>query len=59
MNDNNKSLGNAIATAIVAALLGLLLIGNAKTAPQPLQAIDIVAGVIFLGAAFYTAIKGE
>lgn len=47
-NGRKGNLGNAITIAIVAALLGLLLILNAKAAEEPLRTIDMVAGAVFM-----------
>ena len=48
-----------IAIAIVAALLGLLLIINAAEVAQPLKAIDIVTAGAFLLTAIMTILKTE
>jgi hypothetical protein len=56
---NSQSLRSAIATATVAALVGLLLIANASTAPAPLQAADAVMGLIFMGTAIWLAFNKQ
>lgn len=48
-----------IAIAIVAALLGLLLIINAAEVAQPLKTIDIVIAGAFLLTAIITSFKTE
>ena len=48
-----------IAIAIVAALLGLLLIINAAEVAQPLKAVDIVTAGAFLLTAIMTSLKTE
>ena len=48
-----------VAIAIVAALLGLLLIINAVEVAQPLTAIDVVIAGAFLLTAIMTTLKTE
>ena len=48
-----------IAIAIVAALLGLLLIINAVEVAQPLKAIDVLIAGAFLLTAIMTRLKTE
>lgn len=55
----NNPGGDHIAIAIVAALLGLLLIINAAEAAQPLKAIDIVIAGTFLLTAIMATFKTE
>ena len=55
----NNPGGDHIAIAIVAALLGLLLIINAAEAAQPLKAVDIVIAGTFLLTAIMTTLKTE
>ena len=55
----NNPGGDHIAIAIVAALLGLLLIINAAEVAQPLKAVDIVIAGAFLLTAIMTALKTE
>ena len=55
----NNPGGDHIAIAIVAALLGLLLIINAAEAAQPLKALDIVIAGAFLLTAIMTTFKTE
>lgn len=55
----NNPGGDHIAIAIVAALLGLLLIINAAEVTQPLKAADIVIAGAFLLTAIMTSLKTE
>ena len=55
---NNPGDGH-IAIAIVAALLGLLLIINAAEVAQPLKTADIVIAGAFLLTAIMTSFKTE
>lgn len=55
----NNSGGDHIAIAIVAALLGLLLIINAAEVAQPLKAVDVVIAGAFLLTAIITRFKTE
>ena len=48
-----------IAIAIVAALLGLLLIINAAEVAQPLKTVDVVVAGAFLLTAIMTTLKTE
>ena len=48
-----------IAIAIVAALLGLLLIINAAEVAQPLKTVDVVIAGAFLLTAIMTVLKTE
>lgn len=48
-----------IAIAIVAALLGLLLIINAAEVAQPLKTVDVVTAGAFLLTAIMTTLKTE
>ena len=48
-----------IAIAIVAALLGHLLIINAAEVAQPLKTVDVVAAGAFLLTAIMTTLKTE
>ncbi len=59
MNDKQPSLAEEIATTVAAALLGFLLIINAQTAQQPLQAADLIVGSLFVLAALIKTIKTE
>lgn len=59
MNDKQPSLAAEIATTVVTALLGFLLIINAQTAQQPLQAVDLIVGSLFVLAALVKTIKTE
>ncbi len=59
MNDKKPSLAEEIATTVVTALLGFLLIINAQTAQQPLQAADLIVGSLFVLAALIKTIKTE
>lgn len=59
-NGNQHSLGSAIATVVVAALLGFLFIANAgAVADRLLQWLDIATGAIFMLAAVVLAFKQE
>lgn len=55
----NNPGGDRIAIAIVAALLGLLLIINAAEVAQPLKTADIVVAGAFLLTAIMTSFKTE
>ena len=55
----NNPGGDHIAIAIVAALLGLLLIINAAEVAQPLKAVDVVVAGAFLLTAIMTTLKTE
>ena len=55
----NNPGGDHIAIAIVAALLGLLLIINAAEVAQPLKTVDIVVAGAFLLTAIMTSLKTE
>ena len=55
----NNPGGDHIAIAIVAALLGLLLIINAAEVAQPLKAVDVVIAGAFLLTAVITTFKTE
>ena len=55
----NNPGGGHIAIAIVAALLGLLLIINAAEVAQPLKTADIVIAGAFLLTAIMTSFKTE
>lgn len=55
----NNPGGDHIAIAIVAALLGLLLIINTAEVAQPLKAVDIVVAGAFLLTAIMTSFKTE
>lgn len=55
----NNPGGDHIAIAIVAALLGLLLIINAAEVAQPLKTADIVIAGAFLLTAIMTSLKTE
>lgn len=55
----NNPGGDHIAIAIVAALLGLLLIINAAEVAQPLKAIDVVIAGTFLLTAIMATFKTE
>ena len=55
----NNPGGDHIAIAIVAALLGLLLIINAAEAAQPLKTVDVVIAGAFLLTAIMTSLKTE
>lgn len=55
----NNPGGYHIAIAIVAALLGLLLIINAAEVAQPLKAIDVVIAGAFLLTAIMATFKTE
>lgn len=59
MNDKQPSLAAEIATTVVTALLGFLLIINAQGAQQPLQAVDLIVGSLFVLAALVKTIKTE
>ena len=59
MNDKKPSLAAEIATTVVTALLGFLLIINAQGAQQPLQAVDLAVGSLFVLAALVKTIKTE
>lgn len=55
----SQDLASTIATTTVAALVGLLLLGNATTAPAPLQILDVVAGFVFIGTAIWLALFNQ
>lgn len=55
----NNPGGDHIAIAIVAALLGLLLIINAAEVAQPLKAVNIAIAGAFLLTAIMTTFKTE
>ena len=55
----NNPGGDHIAIAIVAALLGLLLIINAAEVAQPLKTVDVVVAGAFLLTAIMTTLKTE
>ena len=55
----NNPGGDHIAIAIVAALLGLLLIINAVEVAQPLKAVDVVIAGAFLLTAIMASFKTE
>lgn len=55
----NNPGGDHIAIAIVAALLGLLLIINAAEVAQPLKTVDVVIAGAFLLTAIMTSLKTE
>ena len=55
----NNPGGDHIAIAIVAALLGLLLIINAAEVAQPLKTVDVVIAGAFLLTAIMTTLKTE
>ena len=55
----NNPGGDHIAIAIVAALLGLLLIINAAEVAQPLKAADVVIAGAFILTAIMTSLKTE
>jgi hypothetical protein len=59
MNGKQQSIGSQIATSIVAALLGLVLILDARVVEEPLRTISIVGGAIFMLAALAQLIKRE
>jgi cytochrome c biogenesis protein CcdA len=50
---------SSIETAIVATLLGMVAIANAGYAPQPLQTVDIIVGVIFIITGLILSLKRE
>ena len=55
----NNPGSDRIAIAIVAALLGLLLIINAAEVAQPLKTVDVVVAGAFLLTAIMTTLKTE
>lgn len=55
----NNPRSDRIAIAIVAALLGLLLIINAAEVAQPLKTVDVVVAGAFLLTAIMTTLKTE
>lgn len=56
MEKQDKTVGEALVIAILAALLGLLLLANSLTAPRPLAIADVALGAIFILTATYQAI---
>lgn len=55
MDRRQPNLAGELLTQTVTALLGFLLIANAKYANQPLQTIDMIAGGYFILAAIISA----
>ena len=56
MEDKKQTVGEALGTAIAAALLGLLFFANSLSAPRPLAIADVAIGAIFMLTATYKAI---
>ena len=55
MDRRRPNLAGELLTQTVTALLGFLLIANAKYTNQPLQAIDMTVGGFFIIAAIISA----
>lgn len=55
MDRRQPNLAGELLTQTVTALLGFLLITDAKYTSQPLQAIDMIAGGFFIIAAISSA----